>query len=79
MTYGQAFACPTVLVVGFLYDLVGRKTLTVCTFIVGAITTMAFPLVVSDNPIGYDIVKILYLQTLVVMLSNPFINDYVTV
>ena len=40
---------------------------------------MAFPLVVSDNPIGYDIVKILYLQTLVVMLSNPFINDYVTV
>ena len=40
---------------------------------------MCFPLVVSDNPIGYDIIKVLYMQTLVVMLSNPFINDYVTV
>ena len=79
MTYGSAVGVPVVLIIGFLYDTLGRKVLTAVTFLVGAVTTMLFPLVVSDDPIGYDIVKVIYLQTFVVMLSNPFINDYVTV
>ena len=67
-----------VLVVGFLYDMIGRRAMTVSTFIVGAISTIMIPLV-APSVIGYDVARILFVQTLVVMLSNPFINDYVTV
>ena len=69
---------PVVLVVGFLYDMIGRRAMTVSTFIVGAISTIMIPLV-APSVIGYDVARILFVQTLVVMLSNPFINDYVTV
>ena len=52
--------------------------MTVGTFIIGAISTFMIPLV-APSIIGYDVARILFVQTLVVMLSNPFINDYVTV
>lgn len=66
------------LVIGFLYDLVGRKYTTVVNFMVGATTTLLIP-VVAPSVLGYDIVRVIFIQTMVVMLSNPFINDYVTV
>ena len=78
LTYAQVIAIPTVMVVGFLYDMIGRRAMTVGTFIIGAISTIMIPLV-SPSVIGYDVARILFVQTLVVMLSNPFINDYVTV
>lgn len=52
--------------------------MTVSTFIFGAGATMMIPLV-APSVIGYDVARIIFVQTLVVMLSNPFINDYVTV
>lgn len=64
--------------IGFLYDLVGRKYTTVTNFLIGAITTILIP-IVAPSVIGYDVVRVLFIQTMVVMLSNPFINDYVTV
>ena len=66
------------LVIGFVYDVVGRRITTVAAFLVGAVATVMIP-VVSPSVIGYDIARILFINTLVVMLSNPFINDYVTV
>ena len=69
---------PTVLVIGFLYDMVGRKITTVVSFIMGAISTILIP-IVSPSILGYDISRIIFCQTMVIMLSNPFINDYVTV
>ena len=78
LTYAQAIAIPTVMVIGFMYDLIGRRAMTVGTFILGAISTMMIP-VASPSIIGYDVARIVFVQTLVVMLSNPFINDYVTV
>lgn len=66
------------LVIGFLYDMIGRRAMTVSTFIIGAISTMMIP-VAAPSLVGYDIARIIFVQTLVVMLSNPFINDYVTV
>ena len=66
------------LVIGFLYDMIGRKTTTVIAFIMGSISTLMVPLV-SPSIIGYDISRIIFVQTMVIMLSNPFINDYVTV
>lgn len=71
-------AIPLVLVIGFLFDLLGRKMVTSVTFLIGAISTFLIP-VVSPSVISYNIVRVIYVQTLVVMLSNPFINDYVTV
>ena len=60
MTYANVVGVPFVVVIGFLYDTLGRKILTSVTFLVGAVTTMLFPLVVSDDPIGYAIVKVIY-------------------
>jgi len=78
LSYGMIFACPIILMIGILYDTIGRKKVTVITFLLGAIATLLTP-VVSPSVIGYDIVRIIFIQTMVVMLSNPFINDYVTV
>ena len=78
LTYAGIIGIPLVLMIGFLYDIVGRKVTTVVCFLIGAVTTIMIP-VVSPSVVGYDVVRILYIQTLVVMLSNPFINDYVTV
>jgi len=78
LTYAQGIAIPTVLVIGFLYDMIGRRAMTVSTFIFGAAATFMIP-VVAPSVIGYDVFRIIFVQTLVVMLSNPFINDYVTV
>ena len=78
MTYAQVICIPVVMLIGFLYDMLGRRALTVGTFIIGAISTIMIPLV-APSVVGYDIARIIFVQTLVVMLSNPFINDYVTV
>lgn len=78
LSYAQGIAIPTVLVIGFIFDLVGRRATTCVTFIIGAIMTFLLP-IVSPSIIGYDIIRIFFVQTMVVMLSNPFINDYVTV
>ena len=71
-------AIPLVLVIGFLFDLLGRRMVTSVTFLIGAISTFLVP-IVGPNVLAYDVVRVIFVQTLVVMLSNPFINDYVTV
>ena len=78
MAYSQIIAIPVVLVIGFLYDMIGRRVTTVATFLLGAISTIMIPLV-SPSILGYDLARIIFCQTLVIVLSNPFINDYVTV
>ena len=69
---------PVSLVVGFLQDLVGRRWVICTTFVIGAISTMAIP-VVAPSVAGYNVAKVTFLQSMAVLLSNPFINDYVTV
>ena len=64
--------------IGFMFDLVGRKITTITCFGVGALTTFLTP-IVSPNVILYDVLRVLFANSLVIMLSNPFINDYVTV
>ena len=66
------------MTVGFIYDIFGRKVTTVTTFVIGAITTFLVP-IVAPSVLAYDIVRVVFIQTLIVMLSNPFVNDYVTV
>ena len=78
LSYAQICSIPVVLLVGFLYDLAGRRLTTVGMFIAGAISTILIP-IVSPSVIGYDFVRVIFIQTLIVAMSNPFINDYVTV
>jgi MFS family permease len=78
LSYAAGLGIPLVLIIGFLYDIVGRRVTTVVTFMIGAVATILIP-VVSPSVPAYDVVRILFIQTCVVMLSNPFINDYVTV
>lgn len=73
------FVCiPLVIVAGFLFDLLGRKIVMVSTFIVGALFTFLMPLV-APSIILYDLCRIVVVNTLIVAISNPFINDYVQV
>jgi|Transcript_12899 MFS family permease len=78
LSYGFIVAVPFALIIGFLYDLIGRKAVIVSTFLAGAVSTFLIP-VVAPSVAGYDACKIVFLQTMVVLLCNPFINDYVTV
>ena len=78
MTYAQLLAAILVIFIGILFDTVGRRIMAVSTMVVGAISTFLVP-IVAPSVIGYDIVRVIYIQSLVVMLANPFINDYVTV
>lgn len=78
LTYGFIITIPLSLMVGLLYDMLGRKPVIIVTFLVGAISTFLIP-VVAPSVIGYDICKVIFFNTLAVLLCNPFINDYVTV
>ena len=75
-TYAMAVSIPVILVSGFLFDLIGRGKTTSGTFIVGSIATMMIPLV-SPSIALYDLFRVILINSLVVMLANPFINDYV--
>ena len=66
------------LFAGFMYDLAGRTWTTVTTILVGAVSTMLVPLV-APSIIGYDICRVLFVGTMTILVSNPFINDYVQV
>ena len=78
LTYGFIITIPFALIVGLLYDMLGRKPVIITTFLVGAIFTFLIP-VVAPSIIGYNICKVIFFNTLAVLLCNPFINDYVTV
>ena len=66
------------LVVGFLFDMLGRRKVTVGAFLIGAVATVCIPLVSPSVPL-YNTFRVTFIETMVVLLSNPFINDYVTV
>ena len=78
LSYGQFIGIPVVIFIGVIFDVVGRKKTIVTGFLVGAFTTLMIP-IVSPSVIAYDFMRVIYLQTIIVMMTNPFINDYVTV
>ena len=78
LSMGFMIAVPFALTIGFLYDLLGRRPIIIGTFLSGACASIGIPLV-APSIIGYDICKVVFVETMVVLLCNPFINDYVTV
>ena len=77
-SYALFATIPICLISGFLYDLLGRRTVIVGIFLIGAGTTLGTPLV-APSVIGYDIMRVGFVAAIAVLLSNPFINDYVQV
>ena len=69
---------PICLVSGFLYDMLGRKKVVLGIFLIGAGTTLGTPLV-APSVVAYDIMRVGFVASIAVLLSNPFINDYVQV
>ena len=43
---------------------------------IGAVTVFLIP-IVSPSIVLYDIMRIIYVAQMTVILSNPFVNDYV--
>lgn len=78
LSLGFMIAVPFALTIGFLYDLLGRRPIIIGTFLAGSCASIGIPLV-APSIIGYDICKVVFVETMVVLLCNPFINDYVTV
>ena len=78
LTYSGVVSVPFILCFGLLFDLVGRRIMSVIAFLIGAGSTIMFP-AVSPSILGYDIARILFVQSLFIMIANPFINDYVQV
>lgn len=78
LAYAQLVAIPTILVIGILFDLLGRQKIIASTFVLGAVATQLVP-IVAPSVAAYDVCRVVYCQTLVIALANPFINDYVTV
>ena len=80
VTYAGIVSIPLVLVAGFFYDIFGRGITTVSTLVIGAIATFFTPIVAGPlGIVGYDICRVIFASTLIILLSNPFINDYVQV
>ena len=77
-TYGQLASVPVVILAGFMYDMMGRTFTTVATIMLGAISTVLTPLV-APSIAGYDICRSVFVCHMAIILSNPFVNDYVQV
>ena len=75
-SYASFVGIFVVLVIGLMYDLIGRRATTVITFCLGSIVTMGVPLVSPNIPV-YSLLRTIFSLTLVFMITNPFINDYV--
>ena len=59
LTYSGVVSVPFILCFGLLFDLVGRRIMSVIAFLIGAVSTIMFP-AVSPSILGYDIARILF-------------------
>lgn len=75
---GALVSIPFVLMCGLIYDLFGRMKTVAAMFIMGAVCTVLIP-VVSPNVASFIFLRVLLQCTIVPILMNPFINDYVKV
>ena len=75
-TYSAIIAIPLVLVGGLMYDLLGRRATVCLAFLFGAISTIGVPLV-SPSIAGYNVMRVVFNEAAIFLITNPFVNDYV--
>ena len=78
MTYATLVSIVVLLFGGIIYDLFGRNITVSLMFAVGALATIMPPYVAPDVPL-YVCAKIVFGSSIVPLMMNPFINDYVKV
>ena len=78
MTYATCISIVVLLLGGVLYDLLGRRLTISVMFSIGAVATLAIPLVSPDIAL-YEVARIIFNCSFVPIMMNPFINDYVRV
>lgn len=78
MTYASIVSIFVIIFGGVLYDIFGRVTTVSLMFAVGALATLMPPYVAPSIPL-YICAKIIFNSSMVPIVVNPFINDYVKV
>ena len=67
-----------VLFSGFLFDIVGRRKTIFLAFILCGISALIMPFTQTVFP-GLLLARILFSVSIMPIVSNPLINDYITV
>lgn len=68
-----------VILGGFLYDLVGRRFTIICYLLICAVSSFFSPFPAPDIYPFYFICKGGLTLSIFALLSNPLLNDYITV
>ena len=81
MTYAAIFSIFFLLLGGMIYDLLGRRATVAIMFIIGALMTAPLPYGkdLHLKTLYFTIFKVAFNSSVVPLLMNPFINDYVQV
>jgi MFS family permease len=81
MTYAAIFSIFVLLLGGIIYDLLGRRATVAIMFIIGALTSAPLPYGqdLHLKTLYFSFFKVVFNSTVVPLMLNPFINDYVQV
>ena len=82
MTYASAGTVFVLLGSGLIFDILGRRWTVSIMFLTGAAATVPFPFGKDLGPGRiwfFNFFKVVYNCTVMALLMNPFINDYVKV
>ena len=81
MTYAAIFSIFVLLLGGIIYDLLGRRATVAIMFIIGALTSAPLPYGqdLRLKTLYFTFFKVVFNSTVVPLMLNPFINDYVQV
>ncbi len=79
MTYAAVFSIFVLLLGGIIYDLLGRRSTVAIMFIIGALTSAPLPYGqdLRLKTLYFTFFKVVFNSTVVPLMLNPFINDYV--
>lgn len=78
MTYATLFSVPVLLFGGIIFDLFGRNITVSLMLSIAALATIMPPLTSPNVPL-YVCGKVIFGSSIVPLMMNPFINDYVKV
>lgn len=81
MTYASFASIFVLLFGGIIYDLLGRRATVYLMLVIGALSTFPLPFgFLMERPaIYYTSFKVIFNCSIIPLIMNPFINDYVQV
>lgn len=81
MTFAGIVSILALLGSGLIFDVLGRRVTMTIMFLIGAVSTVPFPFGknLQHNISFFTFFKVTYNCSVIALLMNPFINDYVKV